>query len=337
MSMRHAFAHYLTFARLHAAVPADLIGIKHFSERLPEDARMSDEWWRAEIRRPDCHVLVATECNVVVGVGIIEHLPRAPEATITYLCVSPDARRRGVAQLLADTLVGRGRSEGAAIVRAADHGQIGLSALYDRSGFKCFGGGLWCFGLWDDHVSHSYSGLRVPQNMPVTQDDAAAQSLLLAMGSIDASMLLTPRARQVISHEVEDGGQDADAKSLAIAAAKRGFTVWMDAGIAYDVRMRLEPSRREAIIEDASGLTPERILGHLSRSHLCLLRLALPRLSGDKPTWYIVDGFDGYLFRVHDVTTIDDPGDPMVATAAELRLAMGQLAASDHLMVGRPL
>lgn len=116
----------------------------------------------------------------------------------------------------------------------------------------------------------------------------------------------------MIRHEVENGRQDADAMSLALVAARRGFTAWVDADIADEVRTRLEPSHREAIIENATGLTPESVLGHLSRSQLCLLRLTLPHLSGDKPTWYIVDGFDGYLFRMHDVTTIDDPGDPMV-------------------------
>jgi hypothetical protein len=68
-----------------------------------------------------------------------------------------------------------------------------------------------------------------------------------------------------------------------------------------------------------------------------MLRLKVPRLTGDGPRWYIVDGFDGYLFRVHDVTAVDDPNDPSVITVSELRVLIGACAGEDQLVVGKPL
>jgi GNAT superfamily N-acetyltransferase len=227
MAARQAFAHYETFARLHTAGLSDLVHIQKFRERLPDEAGMGSDWWRKQILGQDRHVLVATECQLVVGIAILEHLPSAADARVRYLCVAPDARRRGIAQLLLQTLVGRARAEGAALVQMNDRGQADLGRSLLRAGFRQLGDGDWCFGLWDRHIAHSYSDLHIPEHEPVSPDEAAAQSLLLVMGTIDANMLLTPRARQIVQHELEGPCGRTGASELAFAAARRGFSVWL--------------------------------------------------------------------------------------------------------------
>lgn len=337
MALRQALAHYETFARLRPAGLSDLSHIRKFRERLPDDVGMDENWWRGKISAPHTYVLIATECQLVVGIGILEHVPSAAAADVSYLCVTPDARRRAVGQLLLATLIGRARSEGAALVRAVDRGLADMSLSLLRAGFTQLGGGTWCFGLWDDHVARSYGTVAVPEHDPVAMDEAAAQGLLLMMGAIDSAMLLTRRARQIIQHELPQEAKGCDASSLAQSAARRGFLAWLDKGAADTLMRQNAPDIAERIIGEVERLTPERILGHLSRGHLCMLRLTVPRLSGSAPTWYIIDGFDGYLFRVHDVTTIDDPQDPQVVTASELRLLVGGVGPEDHLIIGKPL
>jgi len=146
-------------------------------------------------------------------------------------------------------------------------------------------------------------------------------------------MLLTRRARQVLRHEL---GEDQDARGaaqLALSAARRDYCVWLDRELAESLAGESEAAG--SIVGEVEPLSPARILGHLSRGHLCLLRLVVPRLSGPSPTWYIVDGFDGYLFRVHDVTGADDRQHPPTITACELRAMLRGLSAEDHLIMGR--
>ena len=185
MALRRALAHYQTFARLHVASAADGPEIGNFLQRAPSERGLDQEWWRWALAGEGCSVLVATECQLVVGIGVIEHAPSAPEAELAYLCVLPDARGRGIGQLLLQTLVGRGRSEGAAIVRAWENGEPRLAAALLRCGFTQLGGGAWCFGLWEAHVAQGYGSMAVPDHPPVAPREAAALSLLLMMGALD--------------------------------------------------------------------------------------------------------------------------------------------------------
>lgn len=337
MAQGHALAHFETFARLHRASIADLRRIEAFSERLGSGAGMDAVWWKEAVCRDSCYALIATEGQLVVGLGVLEHAASTPEAKLVYLCVLPDARGRGIGQLLVQTLVGRARSEGAAVVRACESGQTGIGKALLRSGFAQLGGGTWCFGLWDAHVATSYGALAIPEHEPVTADQAPAQCVLLAMGALDRSMLLTRRARQVIEHELRLEEAPDDAAALALAAARRGFFAWTGEAVAQALQRRQAPEIAERVVAEKDRLTPERVLGHLSRGHLCLLRIALRRLSGDTPTWYIVDGFDGYLFRVHDATALHDAREPAVITAAELRVVIGGVGPGDAVVLGKPL
>lgn len=338
MAQRQTLAHFETFARLHRAHNSDLSQIVKFCARLSPDADPGEAWWRGKLGQDDAYVLIATECQLIVGIAAIEHAPSAPEARVVFLCVAPDARGRGVGQLLLSTLVGRARSEGAAQIRAFEGGQQGVAIALRRAGFSELGGGTWCFGLWNAHAATGFSDMLIPEHEPVAPDQAAAQSLLMAMGTLDNSMLLTHQARRVIEHELRsDVSKAPGAGELALAAARRRYFVRLDTDLAESTRLQCLPDVSVRIGAENDRITPERVLGHISRAQLCLLRLVVQRLSGSTPVWYLVNGFDGYLFRLHDVTRANDPGDPLVITASELRLILGRLTPQDHLSVAKLL
>lgn len=332
MALRSSMAHFQTFARLRTASTTDLPSIRQFRDRLTPELGLDDSWWATAVSRNGSYVLFATECQLVVGIGVLEHSPSAPEARIAYLCVTPDARGRGIGQLLLQTLVGRARSEGAAIVRAQDLGQVGLAKAMLRCGFAISAENDWSLGLWDGHAAGSYGALSIPDHAPVSVAEAPAQALLLAMGALDQSLLITQRARHVLQHEI---GTNANALHLARSAAERGYFVWLD-HLPQPVAAIDNPYACEHIISEESPVTPERVLGHLSRGHLCLVRLTIERLSNQR-RWYIIDGFDGYLFRLHDVVSPSDRHAPEAITSAELRGMLDALPADNLLIIGRPL
>lgn len=336
MAHHRNIAHFDTFARLRRATRGDLPHIGRFCQQLPAGSSILGAGWDEMLHREDTYMLLATECQLVVGIAALQHAPSAPEARLAFLFVLPDARGRGVGQLLLSSLVDRARSEGAALVQALDDGQgIGIAKSLSRAGFFDRGGGLWSCCLWNGHIGSGYGSLDIPEHDPVNEKEAAAQTLLVAMGTLDRSILLTRQARQVIGHELDQTATPG-AAAMALAAARRRYFVWIDSAEAAKLGLLSTPETAERIGSENERLTPERILGHLSRGNLCLIRLAVSRLSGKLPQWYAVNGFDGYLFRLHDVTRGNTPQDPIVLSASELRQGTGSLAPDDFVIMARP-
>ena len=335
MSAHASFAHFSTFARLRRAGEADLPLLRALSERACGEGKHTAPDWAALLAGEGSYVLVATECQLIVGVGILAHGYSAAEASLPFLLVSPDARGRGIGHLLLDTLVGRARSEGGAVLHATVPERAeGLARLYADHGFFDLGSGHWAFGLWNGHQSRSYSDIVVPFHEPVTGRDAAAQALLVAMGALEPAMLLTPRARQVVAHELNSEGPDLPvAHAMALAAARRRYVVRI--GFQASGAL-LAADLADRIIEEPMPGTPEMILGYLARRQVCIMRLHLPRLAErTEPSWYLVTGFDGFLFRLHDVTGDSLANRRNVVTAAEMRLALQDCEPGDALILSR--
>ncbi|KKB75822.1 hypothetical protein VW35_18810 [Devosia soli] len=332
-----------TFARLRRAQIDDieeLVGLsRHFTGTVPDwQGLIGDQPdWQGLIGDPGAYVLVATECQLVVGAALLCHAPMAAEARLAWLIVAPDARGRGVGQLLIDMAIGQARSQGAALVEGHEPiGAHGLAQLYLHFGFAGVGEGRWVFGLWNGHQARSYCDIEVPQQPAARQADALSQTLLSALGALDAGMLLTPRARQVLAHELATGGAGSETCRMAMAASRRRFFVHLAPSLASSLRRRIGPDLGEWIVADDDALTPEKLIGHLSRHHLPMLRLTVPR-HGRGKRWLMITGFDGFLFRLHDVTEVQNPELPLAVTAAELREAMADLKGSEHLLLAKVL
>lgn len=335
MSAHASFAHFSTFARLRRAGEADLPQLRALSERACGEGKHTALDWPELLQGEGAYVLVATECHLVVGVGILAHGYSAAEASLPFLLVSPDVRCRGIGHLLLETLVGRARSEGGAVLYAAVPERAdGLARLYAEHGFFDLGSGEWAFGLWNGHQSRSYSDIAVPWHDPVAPEESAAQCLLVAMGALEPAMLLTPRARQVVAQELNSEGADLPvAHAMALAAARRRYVV----RIGFQATGALPaPDLADRLIEEPMPGTPEMILGYLARRQICIMRLHLPRLAAEtEPRWYLVTGFDGFLFRLHDVTGDSLANRRNVVTAAEMRLALQDCEPDDALILSR--
>lgn len=332
MSSHSPLAHLSTFARLHRAGPDDLPQLQAMGERLAGKVAVPD--WAATLDEEGSYILVATECGQVVGAGVLRHGYSAAAAQLAWLFVNAAARGRGIGQLLVETLIGRARSEGGAVLEApVPSGAVGLDAFYLRSGLVQLGEGHWTFGLWNGLQAQSYCDFAIPLHQPVAETEAGLQALLMAMGTLDVTMLLTPRALQVLAHEVRmDDQQLPKTGRMALAAARRRYVVRIGSVLSKVVHDRTTPDIGERIIAETLPTTPEMLVGQLARQHLCLLRLAFERLEGPA-RWYLVTGFDGFLFRLHDVTAPE----PMVVTAGEIRVALHGMAPQDGLILAKVL
>jgi GNAT superfamily N-acetyltransferase len=325
-------AHLSTFARLHRAGPDDLPRLKAMGERLAGKVALPD--WTGVLADERSYVLVATECGQMVGAGVLRHDYSAAEAQLLWLFVNADARGRGIGQLLVETLIGRARSEGGAVLEVAVPAEAaGLAAFCLRSGFLQLGGDRWVFGLWNGFQAQSYCDFAVPTHQPVADVEAGLQSLLVAMGTLDATMLLTPRALQVLAHEVRmDDQQLPKTARMALAAARRRHEVRVGSVLSKVIHDRTTPEIGEWISAEAMPTTPEMLVGQLARQHLCLLRLDFARIEGPS-RWYLVTGFDGFLFRLHDVTAPQ----PVIVTSGEMRVALQGAAPQDALILAKVL
>jgi GNAT superfamily N-acetyltransferase len=334
MSALSSFTHFETFARLHRASPADLPRLKHFAEKLSAGRGNAPRWARL-IDAGDAHVLIATECDVIVGVGVLRHAPSGAVGSLAWLCVAPDARGRGVGTLLLETLIDRARLEGAALLEVRLPAECaGLDKLLYDAGFRQAAGDDWHLSLWNAQRAPSYCELAVPEHFARSASSPAVRALFLAMGTLDRDMLLTDQAEKVLGFEAGQLDRHPEALRLALVAARRRFLVTLRRTAEFE-RAALPLEAPEWINLEDEPLTPERLVGHLSRGHLPMLHVGLKRL-GREARWYLVTGFDGYLFA------LNDPAGPgaralIPVTAAEMRLALSAATPNDTLILAKVL
>lgn len=338
MDHQSSLEHFQTYARLHRGDASELEAIQAFCKRAPLSLDDRPRDWKQTLVRDDTYILVATECHLIVGVGVLRHVAGSPEASLDGLFLGSKIGTRGVDQLIVHTLVGRARSEGAAVLHVQNIGKPNtIDWVLIQAGFTEQSAGLWTFGLWNGHTSRSYSDIVIPEHEPVSLDESLAQSLLIAMGALDNSMLLTARARQVLSHEVAGDAKELTvAVAIGLAAARRGYFVRLQASVAETALGQGMPDVAERISSDPQTATPESVLGHLSRGRICMLHADLPRFH-DAPHWYLITGFDGFLFSLHDVACRANSLQPMAVTTFELREALSNSGSVDFVVLGKVL
>lgn len=324
MSTLGHLAHFENFARLHRATHADLPSLEAFSDCLPKDMSKDALCWQRWVSDRHAYVLMAQECQIVVGVCVVCHKPSTPLAALAWIGVQSAARGRGLGSMMLGNAIGHARSEGAAkmVAEGVDE-DSGLHALLLDSGFVADAGTHY-LSLWNDRRAPSYGEFFIPPHQPTEDCDTSVCGLLLAMGTLDGSMLLTARADRELQKEVDrDSTEQGKVMALVRAAIRRRFSVVvLGAGPAQETR--LDYASTEWIRFDEDLLTPERLVGHLSRLHLPLVHLHFSRLAKDAaPRWYLVTGFDGYLFRLVDVAGQGAGETTSVAvTAPEMRQAL---------------
>ena len=110
--------HFQTFARLHDGGHEDADALWALSDSLPGGLGGERPVWPALIQAEDAHVLVATECQLVIGAAVIWHHRDSAAARLAWLGVASPARGNGVGQLLVETAIARVGLEGAAVITA---------------------------------------------------------------------------------------------------------------------------------------------------------------------------------------------------------------------------
>lgn len=337
MSTLGHLAHFENFARLHRATHADLPSLDAFSGGLPKDMSKGNLDWRRWVSDRYAYILMAQECQIVVGVCVVCHKPSEPLANLSWIGVQSAARGRGLGSMMLGNAIGHVQSEGAAkmVTEGVDEAS-GLRALLLDNGFVA-DGGIFSLSLWNDRQAPSYGEFSIPPHKPTNGCDASVCGLLLAMGTLDGSILLTARADKELQKEVDrDSADEGEVMALVRAAVRRRFSVVI-LGAGPTAQTSLDYASAERIRFDEEPITPERLVGHLSRLHLPLVRVHFSRLArGSTPRWYLVTGFDGYLFRLVDVATQEAGETTSVAvTAHEMRQALGVARGTIGLTVAR--
>lgn len=110
--------HFQTFARLHDGGHHDADALWALSNGLPGGLGGERPVWPALIQADDAHVLVATECQLVIGAAVIWHHKDSAAARLAWLGVTYAAQGYGVGQLLLETAIARVGLEGAAVITA---------------------------------------------------------------------------------------------------------------------------------------------------------------------------------------------------------------------------
>ncbi|WP_173087885.1 GNAT family N-acetyltransferase [Devosia sp. 1635] len=119
MSMLALTARFATFARVHYATDEDVGAPWALSDNLPGERGGQRPIWTTLVRAKGAYVLVATECQLIVGAVVASLNHRNQAVCISWLGVTPAARGRGVGHLLLKTIVDRMVVEGARTVSVA--------------------------------------------------------------------------------------------------------------------------------------------------------------------------------------------------------------------------
>ncbi|RYG56397.1 MAG: N-acetyltransferase [Alphaproteobacteria bacterium] len=140
MSLALSMTRLETFARLHEGRPGDAHALWGLSERLPGGLGGEHPIWQTLLQAEDAHVLVATECQLLVGAIVTWHHKGAELARLAWLGVDASARHRGIGRLLLETGIARAEIA-SAVVAHVPVGAADLQALLGKSGFVSVKGG----------------------------------------------------------------------------------------------------------------------------------------------------------------------------------------------------
>lgn len=317
MTTALALQHLETFARVRNAGAADLPHLIRLETAIA-GAQSAD--WAALMANRCVDVIVAVECDVLVGAVAGRHEAMSSIAELSWLGVDRSARRRGVGRLLLEQYVSVVRSQGAAALRTttrepAVHGllaDIGFRPALDNASELEL-------SLWLPGRQLRQASVEIRHFPASGRADPAVCTLLMAMSSLDPRILVTPRVESVVGHEVA-ASTTGRTVAVAEAAARRGFDVELY-GAGPQFR---QPSRRPLgaghVVNFNHLPQPEQLAGYLTRRQVVILHGALPRLHGAEPHWLVLADFDGFLFRLVDPTR--DPGHREAVSADELRVLL---------------
>jgi len=153
-------SHLDTFARLHIADTGDIDALTTFSFGIRSRRHLDRSSWQRLVLAADAKVLVATECQLIVGVAILRHAHDTGGARLGWLAVTPDAQNRGVGRLLLGATIDEARAEGAVDLRAmVPEDALSIVPLLQSAGFLRDGSlPDWRLSLW-----HGQSPRKSPQ------------------------------------------------------------------------------------------------------------------------------------------------------------------------------
>lgn len=324
----------ITDYRIRPVRAGDLDALVNLEETCFELDRLSRRSFQRWLKGEHCIFLVVEASGGLVAYGLVFLHSGTRLARLYSIAVLPEARGRGIAQILLSKLEAEAEEEDRFFMRLeVAKANTGAIRLYEKLGYVVFG------ELEDYYEDHSdalrmqkrirfpelaSSQPRVPWFEQTTGFTCGPACMLMLMSAINP--------KQTVSREVEidlwresttiymtSGQGGCHPVGLALAAQARGYKA--AACLSHTATPFLEgvrASHKKELVElvhqqfmrkarasklplKTGPVTGKRLTRWLNEGHLVMVLISSYRLNGDKaPHWVVVTAQDDLCFYLHD-------------------------------------
>jgi ribosomal protein S18 acetylase RimI-like enzyme/predicted double-glycine peptidase len=364
--------------RLREATADDLEALLRLEEQSFATDRLSRRSFRRFLSSDADHLLVAEDSGGLRGYVLLLKRRGTRLARLYSICVDAAARGRGIAERLILAGEDAVRRAGCAYVRLeVRRDNPGAIRLYRRLGYRLF-------DTLDDYYEDGEQALRfekrirfyagpradlfVPYYNQTTPFTCGPACLMMAMKALSKDVALEQREelriwREATTVYMTSGHGGCGPQGLALAAARRGFTVQMflnDDGVLFLDSVRGEQKKQVLRVVHADyhdqvlaagipvhyrPLTLSDLQQALARQLVPVVLISAWRLTREKaPHWVVVAAIDDDFVYIHDPeikwdrdeTDADKQNVPIDRAAFASMARFGQWSTRAALLLGLP-
>lgn len=112
-------------------------------DKISNNLQEFDDFWtvgifKEELKNPNCHYIIAVECNEIIGFGGISNV--LDESTLNNIAVRMDKRNQKIGSLILENLIKLSKSLNSSFLTLeVNINNSNAIKLYNKFGFKNFG------------------------------------------------------------------------------------------------------------------------------------------------------------------------------------------------------
>lgn len=323
---------------IRLAVLDDIQQLVDLEERSFTTDRIHSRQFRYLIKRQTAHVLVAIEEQKIVGYGLILIRQSTSLARLYSIAVDRTKQGHGIGQMLIDELERTALAKNRYIMRLEVRLNNPAQQLYRKLGYRPL-------KLISDYYEDHSDALRMekrlgrqpekrfielPYYSQTTAFTCGPASLMMAMAALDPELRPTPALeiqlwREATTIYMTAGHGGCSPRGLALAAAKRGFTVRLmisQPGPLFTEGVRsahkkevlslvhheFERQLAEQRLEPEIGPIKWRMIAKaVNGGNIAVVLISSYRLIRSKaPHWVVVAAFEEGHVYIHDPDEVDD-------------------------------
>ncbi len=319
---------------IRKAMVADIPDLLRIENAAFTSDRFTERNFHHLITRAHGRTLVAIEPEAgIVGYATVLFNRGTSLARLYSMATDPTLRRRGVGARLLAAIEEEARADGNAYMRLEVRvDNVAAQRMYEKAGYQRFAvsadyyeDGVDAYRMEKSLAPHlDASRSRVPYYEQSLDFTCGAAALMMAMKALGGGLTMDRKTELRLWRESTtvfmcSGHGGCGPYGLALAAARRGFEVWVyvsDEGVLFADSVRSQERRqamelvqedfldqlRETSVEVAIDRVGTGLLeDHFERGHIPIVLISTYRLDRQKqPHWVAVTGFDRQFIYVHD-------------------------------------